>query len=50
MELGRQEYLILSVEDIKLKEYLLKFSNCKASGKEIIEELTQPDGFDDLPF
>tara|TARA_R100000231_G_scaffold30863_1_gene27148 strand:+ start:1573 stop:2772 length:1200 start_codon:yes stop_codon:yes gene_type:complete len=40
----------VSIEDIKLAP---EYENCiikKQSGKEIIEELTQPDGFDDLPF
>jgi len=40
----------VSIEDIKLAP---EYKNCiikKQSGKEIIEELTQPDGFDDLPF
>ena len=40
----------VSIEDIKLAPEYENSIIKKQSGKEIIEELTQPDGFDDLPF
>ena len=40
----------INIADIKLSD---KYSSCivkEESGKEILDEITQPDGFDDLPF
>ena len=47
---GKESVFIINLEDIRLSEAYAQSIIKEPSGEEIIEELTAPDGFDDLPF